>query len=95
MHQQRASIDEATCASENAADAKGTSQHRVSRYGATRAYENKADSEQTIQQRASIDEISHASENAADAKRSFFLLYFPTLWPYPKCKLNVLTMRRL
>ena len=35
MIQQRASIDEATCASKNAADAKRISQCRVSRYGAT------------------------------------------------------------
>ena len=45
MRQQRASIDEATCDSENAADAKGTSQHRVSRYGETLASENEAHSE--------------------------------------------------
>ena len=95
MRQQRASIDEATCASENVSDDKQMIQQKVSRYGATRAYENKAISEQMIQQRASIDEISHASENAANAKRSFFLLYFPTLWPYPKFKLHGLTMRML
>ena len=95
MRQQRASIDEATCASENAYDDKQMIQQKVSRYGATRANENKSDAEQMIQQRASTYEATRTSENAYDAKRSFFLLYFPTLWPYPKFKLHGLTMRIL
>ena len=45
MTQRRESIYKANHASENAADAEKTSQHRVSRYGETLASENEAHSE--------------------------------------------------
>ena len=41
------------------------SQHRVLRYGSTRAFEDAAGAERMSQQRESIDESTCASENAA------------------------------